>query len=516
MVEEFPWWEEKHRKLAKEVQEFVDENLWRSEEALWKNEYPWDLHKAIVEKKWWGVIIPEQYGGMGGDFTSSVILTEYLSSFKSIAEVFTTTLFGGLYQTLMYGSEEQKEKWLPRFSKGTIGAVCITEPYVGSDAAGAETKAFKQGDKYVINGKKRFITNAGMADIYIVYAVTDGSKRARENYSHLSAFIVERGAKGFRIEKINELQGFDGVMNGYLDLDNVEVPEDNRISDEGQGWWILVSGLNFERLIIGAQQVGWLREMARYVSFYTKRRIQFNQPVFEYESVQYKLADIIMNYRIARLLTYYVAYQMDKGVDPIIDANVLKVFATEAAEKGSRDAIQAMGGDGWTKFYPIDAIFRNAKLLTIGGGTSEVIRRFLVRYSMEAMKEELREPVRIPHRELKVPITVSEKSITKEKLMAGEEGEVQLLKILARDYLVNPGLYMDIEDIKKFVEGDEGVLIMSINSLKEKGLVKVINDEGGKPKLIKATYEGLRKAYPKEFYEYYPRWVKEKMMDYIF
>nr|WP_241208540.1 acyl-CoA dehydrogenase [Sulfolobus islandicus] len=321
--------------------------------------------------------------------------------------------------------------------------------------------------------------------------------------------------KGFHVEKINELQGFDGLLNGYLDLDHVEVPVENRLSEEGQGWWILVSGLNFERLVIGAQQVGLLRELARYVAFYTRRRVQFNQPTFEYEANQYKLADIIIDYRITRLLTYYTAYLMDQGVDPVLDANVLKAFSTEAVEKASRDAIQAMGGDGWTKFYPVEAIYRNAKLGTIGGGTSEVLKRFIVRYALTAMTDDLKTPIRISHPELKVPITVSEKSITKEKLQGGEEGEMEILRVLARDYLVNPGLFMELNDIKRFIECDEKQLVEIINSLEAKGLVKVLRDRD-KPRLVKATYDGLRKAYPREYYMYFPRWVKEKMSEYIF
>ncbi|ADB86713.1 hypothetical protein LD85_1024 [Saccharolobus islandicus L.D.8.5] len=515
MVEPLPWWKEEHKSLAEEVENFVEENRGRAEEALWKNEYPMDLHKKIVEKGWWGVVIPREYGGMGGDYTSVAIISEYISNLGSVGGVFATTLFGGLYQILRFGNEEQKAKSLPKFAKGTVGAVCITEPYVGSDAAGAETIAIKEGDKYIINGKKRFITNAGMADIYVVYAVTDPSSKARKSYSHLSAFILEKGMKGFHVEKINELQGFDGLLNGYLDLDHVEVPVENRLSEEGQGWWILVSGLNFERLVIGAQQVGLLRELARYVAFYTRRRVQFNQPTFEYEANQYKLADIIIDYRITRLLTYYTAYLMDQGVDPVIDANVLKAFSTEAVEKASRDAIQAMGGDGWTKFYPVEAIYRNAKLGTIGGGTSEVLKRFIVRYALTAMADDLKTPIRISHPELKVPITVSEKSITKEKLQGGEEGEMEILRVLARDYLVNPGLFMELNDIKRFIECDEKQLVEIINSLEAKGLVKVLRDRD-KPRLVKATYDGLRKAYPREYYMYFPRWVKEKMSEYIF
>jgi len=274
-----------------------------------------------------------------------------------------------------------------------------------------------------------------------------------------------------------------------------------------------VGGLNFERLVIGAQQVGILRELARYVSFYTRRRVQFGQTTFEYESNQYKLADIIMYYRISRIMTYYSAYLMDQGMDPVLDANILKIFATEAVEKAARDAVQAMGGDGWTKYYPVEAAFRNSKLGPIGGGTSEVLRRFIVRFSMTQLAEDLKPPIRLPHPKLKVPITVPEKMISKEKLAAGEEGEMQILRILARDYLVNPGLYMDIEDLKKFIEADEKALAEVLTALEVKGLVRIHRDRHNRIRLVKATYDGLRKAQPKEYYRYYPRWVKK---EYIF
>jgi len=513
MVESFPWWKEEHVRLAEEAKSFVEENVSKVEEAMWNEEYPWDVHREVVKRGWWGVLIPREYGGLGLDYTSAAILSEYLGVLGNLGGVFTTTLFGGLYQILRFGNDEQRERWLPKYAKGAIGAVCITEPFVGSDAAGADTVAVKEGDKYILRGKKRFITNAGMADIYVVYAVTDPSPEARRNYSHLTAFIVEKGMRGFSVEKINELSGFDGMMNGYLDFDNVEVPIENRLGEEGQGWWILVGGLNFERLVIGAQQVGILRELARYVSFYTRRRVQFGQTTFEYESNQYKLADIIMYYRISRIMTYYSAYLMDQGMDPVLDANILKIFATEAVEKAARDAVQAMGGDGWTKYYPVEAAFRNSKLGPIGGGTSEVLRRFIVRFSMTQLAEDLKPPIRLPHPKLKVPITVPEKMISKEKLAAGEEGEMQILRILARDYLVNPGLYMDIEDLKKFIEADEKALAEVLTALEVKGLVRIHRDKHNRIRLVKATYDGLRKAQPKEYYRYYPRWVKK---EYIF
>ena len=181
-------------------------------------------------------------------------------------------MLGGLGQIMAYGTEEQKRRFLPRIAKGELGAICITEPFVGTDAAAIETVARRDGDKYIINGKKRFIVSAGVATRHMLYARTSDNPEDIRRYRHLTAFIVEKGMPGFTVEKINEIMGFDNIQNGVLNLDEVPVPVENRIGDEGEGWRVMMEGVNLERTLLAAQDCGWLRAVVGVAVPYTQRR----------------------------------------------------------------------------------------------------------------------------------------------------------------------------------------------------------------------------------------------------
>ena len=251
MVEKYPWWNEKQKKLADEAKQFADENIPRGEEIAWTKKFPSDLIKQIGKRGWYGAIIPEELGGIDVGVTGCCIIAEELARVCSaLTDAYAVTMFGGTEQLLAFGNDEQKKRWLPKVAKGELlGAVCITEPNVGSDAAGIETTATRKGDEYIVNGKKRFISNAGPAEIYLVYAKTSDRPEDRARYKHLSALFVEKGTPGFSVERINELSGWLGFPNGYLDFDDVRVPLKNRLANEGDGWKILMDGLNFERTV---------------------------------------------------------------------------------------------------------------------------------------------------------------------------------------------------------------------------------------------------------------------------
>ncbi|MEA2089221.1 MAG: acyl-CoA dehydrogenase family protein [Thermoproteota archaeon] len=508
MVQAYPWWSEKHKQLAVEAKKFADEKCCRGEEVFWTKEFPMDLVKEVADKGWFGALIPQEYGGINAGATGCCVIAEELSRVCSaLVNVYSVTFFGGTEQILKFGNEQQKKRWLPQIAKGTIAGVCITEPYIGSDAANIETTAKREGGVYILNGKKRFTTNVGIADIYLVYAKTSEKPEDRAKYQHLSAFIVEKGVAGFSVEKVNELGGWTGLPNGYLDFENVRVPIENRIGAEGDGWKIMMEGLNFERTLFSAGMLGPMREAIRYAVGHAQRRIQFGQPTVNAEVNQFKIADMIAGYETSRLLVYYAAYLTDLHMNAVLDATMAKLYASETYEKLLSTAIQIMGGDGWTRFYPIEAFLRDAKVNQIGAGTSEVMRMILYKQGLRAMREDLKFPHRQLHEKLKVPIS------TPKPARITEVNEQTVLGMLAENYQVNPGLYMKREDMKERLEGvSDEQLNLLLKNLEAKSLAKLQLDIKGNITLARATFNGLRKAKPREAYCWLPDWMSREFM----
>jgi alkylation response protein AidB-like acyl-CoA dehydrogenase len=509
MVEEYPWWNEKQKKLAKEAKQFADENIPQGEEIAWTKKFPSGLIKQIGKRGWYGAIIPEELGGIDVGVTGCCIIAEELARVCSaLTDAYAVTMFGGTEQLLAFGNDEQKKRWLPKVAKGELlGAVCITEPNVGSDAAGIETTAMRKGDEYIVNGKKRFISNAGPAGIYLVYAKTSDRPEDRARHKHLSALFVEKDTPGFSVERINELSGWLGFPNGYLDFDDVRVPLENRLASEGDGWKILMDGLNFERTVYSAQILGVMREALRYAVAHSQRRVQFGVPTIDFQVNQFKIADMIARLKTAHLLVYHAAHLMDMKEEAILEATNAKLYASEAYEELVSDAVQVMGGDGWTKFYPVESMSRDAKVNTIAAGSNEVMRIVLYRQGLRAMREELRMPLRRIHEKLGVPISTTKPSIV------AEINDETVLNLLAEDYRANPGIYMRREDMKAWLAGvSDNQLDKVLTSLEAKGLVKLFKDRRGAIVLAKATYNGLKEAKPLEHYKWFPDWIDKELL----
>jgi len=508
-METYPWWSEKHRKLADEVRKFADENIPRGEEIAWTREFPSDLLKKVAERGWFRAPIPKQQGGTDMGATGCCIISEELSRVCfALAGAYITTIIGGTEQLLEFGNDEQKKRWLPRIARGELlGAICISEPVVGSDAAGIETTARREGDEYVIDGKKKFIINAGVADLYCLYAKTSDRPEDKAKYNHLSAFIIEKGAPGFTVERINELSGWFGLPNGYLDFNEARVPVENRIGAEGEGWKILVEGLNLERNLFAAGMLGPMREATRYAVGHAQRRIQFGQPIIELQVNQFKIADMIARLRTARLLVYHAAHLLDTGADAVLEATTAKLFTSEAYRELVTDAVQVMGGDGWTRFYPVESYLRDAKVNEMAAGTSEVMRTVIYRWGLRTMAEELKMPHRRTHERLGVPISITKPPTTT------EISEKAMLEMLAEDYRVNPSLYMSREDLKeRLVAISDEQLDKLLTSLETKGLAILHKDKRGNIALAKATYRGLKQAKPLEYYKWFPKWIRKEQI----
>jgi len=508
-MEPFEWWNEKQRQLAVEAQALAEKNMGKGQEVFWTKRFPLEVFKEVASRGWFGAAIPPQYGGMDAGVSGVAIVAEELSRVGSaLAEAYAVSMFGGVEQLLAFGTDEQKRKWLPRIAKGeVVGAVCITEPFVGSDAAGIESTARKAGDSYVLNGKKRFITNAGLADTYVVYARTSAKSEDRSKYQHLTAFLVEKGVPGFSVEKINELSGWIGLPNGFLDFNEVNVPASAVIGQEGAGWKVMMAGLNFERIVYSAAMLGPMRESIRYAVGYAQRRMQFGKPTIDLPTNQSKIAEMFAGLHTSRLLVYHAAHLLDEHKDAMVDGATAKLFTSETYERLISDAIMVMGGDGWTKFYPVETYLRDAKVNQIGAGTNDIMKLVILRGELKALGKDLKMPRRRIHERLGVPVS------TDEPLPKLEASEDNALKALAEDYLVNPGLFMSREDLKERLtdSGDEK-LDQLLKGLEAKSLVRLYKDGRGTIALAKATYEGLRKAGELDRYKWFPEWLSKEFI----
>ena len=503
MSEHFPWWTEEHKKFQKEVRAFMQKWASREMESRWTREFPFDFYEEFGKTGFTGAPIAKEYGGLGLGTTGGVIVAEEVHSISpGYGRIVVGNMMGGLMQLLEHGTEEQKKKFLPRIAAGETGAVAITEVTAGTDAAGMEVEAKLVGDKYVINGKKRFIVGAGAVEHYILYAKTSDDPEMYKKRKHLTAFWLDRKTPGFTTERINEILAFENVQNGSLDFDNVELGVEFRIGAEGEGWEVLMGGLNFERTLISGSAVAWQKTLLKYVGAYSDRRVQFGKPTADIVLNQMKIADIIMRYKTTRLSSFYTAYLWDLNEDITIEASMAKTMGAEATMASATDAVQVLGGDGVNRWYPVQNIFEVAKTDYIAGGTLEACRLVVYRAGQKLLAQEMKMPRRIISEKLGVAVPTFEP--VDKKIAASEDN---VLKVLADDYKVNQGLHMTLGDIKVYIDGDDEALTNMILALKEKGLVMVYGNKRKPVILAKASYQGLRQANPKEYYRWVPSFV---------
>lgn len=503
--ETFWWWTEEQKEIAKKVEQFVEDNIEEAESYFWNKKFPWPLIKKVAKEGYFGVGVPKEYGGLELGATGSSIVAEQLGRLYAVGHVFTVSMLAGLEQILRFGTDEQKSELLPKIAKGEeLGALCITEPFAGSDAANVMTTAVKDGDDWIINGKKRMITGAGVSSRYFIYARTSEDPEDRKQYSHITSFVVEKGTPGFTLEKINPLIGFENVPNGYIDFDHVRIPDKNRIGAIGKGWNVMMAGLNFERLIAGVVFCAIIKDAINMLFYYTKRRVQFNRSINQFPGIQNEISDIIAKHRMSRLFSYYCAYQLDCGMEPMINASITKMINTEWVREIGQKAIQIMGGDGLTKFYPTERVLREGKIAEIVAGTNEIQKMIIYRFS--AMLPTYNPPIRFRwNDEANAPL-ISKRESTFKGLELNEEN---LLKVIAHDYKVNPGIYMTPDDVREDIGGSRSTIRKFFESLEGKKLIVTLRDRQGKIALVKATYDGLYKAFPKKYYQWFPDWYQD-------
>lgn len=324
-----------------------------------------------------GIPWPEQYGGIGSDYLAYVIAVEELSRVCASTGVTLsahTSLAG--WPLYKFGNEAQKQAYLRPLAQGTkIGAYALTEPGSGSDAGGMKTTAKREGDVYILNGSKIFITNGGVADVYIVFALTDPQAKQRG----VSAFIVESGTPGFSVGKKESKLGIRSSPTTEIIFDECRIPVENLLGTEGQGFKIAMQTLDGGRNGIAAQAVGIAQGALDAAVAYAKERRQFGKPIIEQQGIAFKLADMAMNIEAARLLTYQAAWLESEGLPYGKESAMSKLFAGDTAMKVTTEAVQVFGGYGYMKEYQVERFMRDAKITQIYEGTQEIQRLVISR-----------------------------------------------------------------------------------------------------------------------------------------
>ncbi len=337
--------------------------------------FPWDIMKVMAQSDLFGVYIDQKYGGMGGGVFELCLATEEFSKgCAGIAICYSASALGA-YPIILFGTEEQKQKYLPAIAKGEkLAAFGLTEPSAGSDASALQTTAEKKGDHYILNGMKHFITNGGDAEIYTIIAMTDKSKGARG----ASLFVVDKGTPGFSFGKKEEKMGIRASSTRELIFDNCKIPKENLLGKEGMGFIAAMRTFDMSRPGIGAQAVGIAQGALDHALAYAKQRKQFDKSIASFQGIQWMLADMATEVEASRALVYASAREVDAGKKNVgIHSAMAKMYASDTAMKVATNAVQIFGGYGYMREYPIEKYMRDAKITQIYEGTNQIQRNII-------------------------------------------------------------------------------------------------------------------------------------------
>ncbi|MCL6632709.1 MAG: acyl-CoA dehydrogenase [Alicyclobacillus herbarius] len=357
----------------------------RAKEIDERDEFPHDVVRQMGQLGLMGLPIPEAWGGVGADFVSYIAAIEEVSyASAALGVILAVHTSVGTFPILYFGSEEQKRKYLPRLCSGEcIGAFALTEPDAGSDAKAIRTRARREGDTYVLNGSKVFITNGGVAGVYCVFAVTDPDKGSRG----VSAFLVDADTPGFHIGKKERKMGLNGSSTCELLFEDCRVPATQRLGEEGEGFVIAMRLLDTGRIGIAAQALGIARAALDSARAHVQTRRQFGKPLAELEGVQFMLADMATRVEAATWLVYHAAWLRDQGRPCGKEASMAKLFASDTAMQVTTDAVQLFGGYGYSKEFPVERYMRDAKVTQIYEGTNQIQRLVIGRHLTRSLGE---------------------------------------------------------------------------------------------------------------------------------
>lgn len=366
------------RQLAEEKMKPVREKY--DEEAI----FPWDIVKQMAQTDLFRVMLPEEYEGFGGKVMDLVVMMEELCRVDSGIALALGGTGLGMYPILLSGNEEQKQKYLPPIADGAkLAAFALTEANAGSDAGGIKTTAVKDGDHYILNGTKQWITNGGEADIYTIFALTDKSKGARG----ASAFIVEKGTEGFSFGKKENKMGIRASCTRELIFEDVKVPAENLIGREGTGFMVAMKTLDKSRPMVASQALGIAQGAMEEAVRYSHERHQFGNPISAFQAVQFMLADMAIKVEASRSLIYATARMIDSGEKRFsMESAMCKTFASDMAMEVTTDAVQVLGGYGYMKEYPVEKMMRDAKITQIYEGTNQIQRMVIASSLLKKFK----------------------------------------------------------------------------------------------------------------------------------
>ncbi|MDD5116681.1 MAG: acyl-CoA dehydrogenase family protein [Candidatus Omnitrophica bacterium] len=376
------------QKMIKDLAHKIAEEKIRPVAAKYdvSEEYPWDVLKVMAESDMFGLFIPEEYGGLGTSIMNLSLATEEFSrACGGIAVCYAASALG-TFPIVLFGTDEQKKKYLPDLASGKkVAAFAITEPEAGSDASAIKTVAKKEGDHYILNGLKHFITNGGDAETYVVIAMTNKEKGARG----ASAFIVEKGTPGFTFGKKEDKFGIRASSTRELIFTDCKIPAQNLLAKEGMGFIVTMRTFDMSRPGVAAQALGIAQGALELAVKYVRERVQFGKPISSFQGIQWMLADMATEVEAARALVYSCARMVDAGVKDVAKESAMaKMYASDVAMKVSVDALQLFGGYGYMKDYPIEKYVRDAKITQIYEGTNQVQRSIIALQLIKEMAKE--------------------------------------------------------------------------------------------------------------------------------
>jgi alkylation response protein AidB-like acyl-CoA dehydrogenase len=364
---------EEQRMILNTVNSIAQEKIkCRAAEIDERGEFPWDTVKLFAENGILTPLIPETYGGIGAEYLLFAMIIEEIAKVCASSALILIAQADGMLPILYGGSDGLKERYLPGLVKGKLAAFAATEPGAGSDIFSMRTRAVRVGNGYSLNGQKCFITNGSVADVVSVYAYTDPEKKTKG----ISAFVIEKESKGLAYGKNENKMGMRGSINSELFFEDLFVPEENRIGQEGEGIRNMMMALNTSRLFAASQAVGLAQGAIDETVAYSKQRVQFGQPISHFQAIQFMIADMVANTEAARLLTYQAAEYLDKNKKSLVPkfCAMAKFVASDNAMKTTTDAVQVLGGYGYMKDYPLERMMRDAKLIQIYTGTNQIMR----------------------------------------------------------------------------------------------------------------------------------------------